>query len=93
VFGPVGFQNGQFTRSPATGSSFSSAERTRRPSTPPRSSGCRRKPVELINQIGWPGEQNLYRLDFRMPKTSGSTAPLQLAAAWISGPTFTIPVQ
>ena len=23
------------------------------------------QPVELINQIGWPGEQNLYRLDFR----------------------------
>jgi hypothetical protein len=51
------------------------------------------QPVELINQIGWPGEQNLYRLDFRMPKTSGSTAPLQLAAAWISGTAFTIPVQ
>jgi len=51
------------------------------------------QPVELINQIGWPGEQNLYRLDFRMPKTSGSKASLQLAAAWISGPAFVIPVQ
>ncbi len=51
------------------------------------------QPVELINQIGWPGEQNLYRLDFRMPKTSGATAALQLAAAWIPGAAFTIPVQ
>ena len=51
------------------------------------------QPVELINQIGWPGEQNLYRLDFRMPKTSGATAALQLTAVWIPGQAFTIPVQ
>jgi hypothetical protein len=25
-----------------------------------------------------------------MPKTSGATVPLQIAAAWISGPAFTI---
>ena len=49
--------------------------------------------VEPINQIGWPGEQNLYRLDFRMPNTTGSTVPVQLTAAWISGPAFTLPVQ
>jgi hypothetical protein len=51
------------------------------------------QPVEVINQIGWPGEQNLYRLDFRLPKTTGSLASLQLEAAWIGGPAFTIPVQ
>ncbi len=51
------------------------------------------QPVELINQIGWPGERNLYRLDFRMPKTSGAAAALQFTAAWISGQEFTIPVQ
>jgi uncharacterized protein (TIGR03437 family) len=51
------------------------------------------QPVELINQIGWPGEQNLYRVDFRMPKTSGSTAALQMSAAWIGGPAVSIPVQ
>jgi len=51
------------------------------------------QPVELINQIGWPGEQNLYRVDFRMPKTSGSTAALQISAAWIGGPAVSIPVQ
>ena len=51
------------------------------------------QPVEPLVQIGWPGEQNLYRVDFRMPKTSGSTAALQLTAAWIGAPPFTIPVQ
>jgi hypothetical protein len=51
------------------------------------------QPVELVNQIGWPGEQNLYRLDFRMPKTSGATAALQISAAWIAGPAFPIPAQ
>jgi hypothetical protein len=51
------------------------------------------QPVELLNQIGWPGQENLYRLDFRMPKTSGSTAALQLAVAWIGGSAFSIPVQ
>jgi len=49
--------------------------------------------VEPVVQIGWPGEQNLYRVDFRMPKTSASTASVQLVAAWISGSAFTIPVQ
>jgi uncharacterized protein (TIGR03437 family) len=51
------------------------------------------QPAEVIAQIGWPGEQNLYRLDFRMPKTSGPTAALQVSAAWIGGPAFNIPVQ
>jgi hypothetical protein len=50
-------------------------------------------PAEVINQIGWPGQQNLYRVDFRIPKSAGPTATLQLAAAWISGPPVTIPVQ
>ena len=51
------------------------------------------QPVELLNQIGWPGEQNLYRLDFRMAKTSGATAALQVSAAWIGGSAIAIPVQ
>jgi hypothetical protein len=51
------------------------------------------QPVELINQIGWPGAENLYRVDFRMPKTSGSSAALQISAAWIAGPPISIPVQ
>ena len=52
------------------------------------------QPVEVINQIGWPGQENLYRLDFRMPKIdSAATATLQLTVAWIPGPGFSIPVQ
>ena len=51
------------------------------------------QPVELISQIGWPGEQNLYRVDFRLPKTSGATAALQISVAWIGGPSVSIPVQ
>jgi len=51
------------------------------------------QPVELINQIGWPGEQNLYRVDFRMPKTSGSSVALQVSAAWIGGPAVSTAVQ
>jgi uncharacterized protein (TIGR03437 family) len=50
--------------------------------------------VDTINQIGWPGQQNLFRVDFRMPTSSvGPTATLRLTAAWISGPEFVIPAQ
>jgi uncharacterized protein (TIGR03437 family) len=49
--------------------------------------------AEVVNQIGWPGQQNLYRVDVRMPKTTGATAMLQLTAAWIAGPAFVIAVQ
>jgi hypothetical protein len=50
-------------------------------------------PAEVVNQVGWPSQQNLYRVDFRVPKTSGSTAQVQLTVAWIGGPEITIPVQ
>jgi uncharacterized protein (TIGR03437 family) len=50
-------------------------------------------PTEVINQVGWPGEQNLYRVDFRVPKAGGSTAQVQLTVAWIGGPALTVPVQ
>jgi hypothetical protein len=50
--------------------------------------------VELMNQIGWPGQENLYRLDFRMPKIDASpTAALRITAAWMPGPAYSIPVQ
>ncbi len=49
--------------------------------------------VEVINQIGWPGRENTYRLDFRMPNVATSVATLRLTAAWIGGPTFAIPVR
>ena len=49
--------------------------------------------VETINAIGWPTQQNLYRIDFRMPSSAGSLAAVQLTAAWIAGPPVTIPVR
>jgi uncharacterized protein (TIGR03437 family) len=40
--------------------------------------------AEVVNQIGWPGSTDTYRVDFRVPPgiASGS-AKLQLTAAWI----------
>ena len=49
--------------------------------------------MEPINAIGWPTEENLYRVDFRMPKSAGPTAALRLSSAWVGGPAFAIPVQ
>src|SRR6266550_3979967 len=44
------------------------------------------KPAEIINAIGWPGQVNTYRVDFRMPDgATGGTAAIQLSAAWIAG--------
>jgi hypothetical protein len=52
------------------------------------------KPADVINGIGWPGQVNTYRVDFRFPDgvPSGSAA-IQLTAAWIPGSAVTIPVQ
>jgi len=45
-----------------------------------------------ITAIGWPTQENLCRVDLRMPKTAGATAALLLSAAWIGG-RLTIPPQ
>jgi uncharacterized protein (TIGR03437 family) len=60
-------------------------------------------PVEVIvdgqtqdaaNKIGWPGETNVYRVDFSVPSgTSSGVIQLQLRAAGISGPPVFIPVK
>jgi len=50
-------------------------------------------PAEVINQEGWPGEHDLYRVEFRVPETSGSTAEIQLTVAWIPTATVKVPVQ
>lgn len=50
--------------------------------------------AEVINKIGWPGQVDTYRLDFRVP--DGSTAgmaAIQLTAAWIAGSSVNIPIQ
>ncbi len=52
------------------------------------------KEVEVINQVGWPGTYDLYRVDFRVPSgLPPGMATVQLTAAWIPGPEFKIPVQ
>jgi uncharacterized protein (TIGR03437 family) len=51
------------------------------------------KELPATNKIGWPGQTNLYRVDFQVPSDAASgTATLQLIATWIPGPTVTIPV-
>ena len=49
---------------------------------------------DAINKLGWPGQINLYRVDFQLPPASalGMTA-LQLRVFGIAGPPVQIPVQ
>jgi len=50
--------------------------------------------AEVLNKIGWPGETDIYRVDFRMPAgTSSGTASVQIAAAWIPGSAVAVPVR
>jgi len=52
------------------------------------------KPAEVINGIGWPGQVDTYRVDFRVPDSiTPGMASIQLTAAWIAGSSVTIPVQ
>jgi uncharacterized protein (TIGR03437 family) len=50
--------------------------------------------AEILNQIGWPGTRDRYRLDVRVP---GGIAPgmvdLKVSGAYIPGSAFRIPVQ
>jgi len=50
--------------------------------------------AEVINKIGWPGFENVYRVDFRVPAgTAAGMATVQLSAAWIPGSPVNIQVQ
>jgi hypothetical protein len=52
------------------------------------------EPAEAINQVGWPGLVNAYRVDFRVPDTTvPGTAQIRLRAAWLTGDAVAIPVQ
>ena len=52
------------------------------------------KPAAVINAIGWPGQVDTYRVDFRVPDgATAGTASIQLTAAWIPGSAVGIPVQ
>ena len=50
--------------------------------------------AEVVNAIGWPGQVDTFRVDFRMPNSAVTgTAAIQLTAAWITGAAVGIPVQ
>ena len=49
--------------------------------------------VTAINQIGWPGTTDTFRVDFRVPDGVTGEARLQLRAAWIESAAVTIPVR
>jgi len=52
------------------------------------------KGAQVVNALGWPGMNNVYRVDFRVPEGAASgTATLGLAVAWINGPEVKFPVR
>jgi len=52
------------------------------------------KASPLINALGWPGMNNVYRVDFRVPDgTAAGTATVGLSVAWINGPEVKFPVR
>lgn len=48
--------------------------------------------LEVINKIGWPGFTATYRVDIKVPAIRAGEASLQLTAAWIPGPAYSLPV-
>jgi len=51
------------------------------------------KEAPVTTKIGWPGQKGVYWIDFQVPADAvAGTATLQLVAAWIPGPTVTIPI-
>ena len=52
------------------------------------------RPAEVINNIGWGGLMDTYRIDFRVPDgTTAGMASIQITAAWIAGTAVGIAVQ
>jgi uncharacterized protein (TIGR03437 family) len=52
------------------------------------------RPAEVINNIGWAGFVDTYRIDFRVPDgTRAGMASIQITAAWIAGTAVGIAVQ
>jgi len=52
------------------------------------------KAAAVTSAIGWPGMNNVYRVDFRVPEgTAAGTATLGLSVAWINGPDVKFPVK
>jgi hypothetical protein len=52
------------------------------------------EPAVVVNKIGWPTLNNVYRVDFMVPEgTAAGMASLGLRVAWINGPEVRIPVR
>jgi uncharacterized protein (TIGR03437 family) len=53
-----------------------------------------RQPAQVINAIGWPGQADIYRIDFQVPaETAAGIAAMQISAAWIPGVPVSLLVQ
>jgi hypothetical protein len=51
-------------------------------------------PALVLGALGFPGDVDTYQLQFQVPSgTRSGGALLQVSAAWIAGPTVTIPIQ
>jgi len=52
------------------------------------------KAAAVTSAIGWPGMNNVYRVDFRVPDgAAAGMATLGLSVAWVNGPEVKIPVR
>jgi uncharacterized protein (TIGR03437 family) len=52
------------------------------------------KPAEVLAAVGFPGAVDGYQVNFRMPSdTAKGAATVQVTAAWIAGPSVSIPIQ
>jgi len=52
------------------------------------------RPAEVLAAVGYPGTEDAYQVNFRMPSDTGKgSVSLQLSAAWIAGPPVSIIVQ
>ena len=52
------------------------------------------KPAEILGAVGYPGTEDVYQVNFRMPSDTGKgSVSLQLSAAWIAGTPVSIIVQ
>jgi uncharacterized protein (TIGR03437 family) len=50
--------------------------------------------TDAVNQLGWPGLSNVYRVDFQMPPgTKSGMVAFQIRASGIAGPVLSLPVQ
>ncbi|MBM3749446.1 MAG: hypothetical protein FJW34_27115 [Acidobacteria bacterium] len=51
-------------------------------------------PAAVLNQVGWPGTSDTYRVDVTLPSgLKSGAASVLVTAAWIPGPEARIPVQ